>query len=71
MSAITTVFGDKTLEKDIYAGLVTSLAFHNDTHLLVGHGPFLKIYNIQTGQLLVNQHIFPANRIHRFILLHC
>ncbi|KAI8372110.1 WD40-repeat-containing domain protein [Blakeslea trispora] len=68
MSAITTVFGDKTLEKDIYAGLVTSLAFHNDTHLLVGHGPFLKIYNIQTGQLLVNQHIFPANRIHRFIL---
>ncbi|KAI8062820.1 uncharacterized protein B0P05DRAFT_556237 [Gilbertella persicaria] len=61
-------FGDKSIEKDIYAGIVTSLTFHNDSILLVGHGPFLKVYNVRTGNLLTNKCILPANRIHRIVL---
>ncbi|KAG2195930.1 hypothetical protein INT47_002703 [Mucor saturninus] len=62
------VFQNSVLKKDIYAGIVTSLMFHNDSILLAGHGPFLKVYNVQTGQLLTTECILPANRIHRIVL---
>jgi WD40 repeat protein len=55
------------LEKDIYAGIVTSLNFYNDSILLAGHGPYLKVYNVQTGKLLASKSILPANRIHRIV----
>lgn len=58
----------KVLKKDIYAGIVTSLTFHNDSILLAGHGPFLKVYNVNTGKILASQEILPANRIHRIVL---
>lgn len=56
------------MKKDIYAGIVTSLSFHSDSILLAGHGPFLKVYNVQTGQLLTTECILPANRINRIVL---
>ncbi|CEP20055.1 hypothetical protein [Parasitella parasitica] len=61
-------FQTKVLEKDIYAGIVTSLSFFNDSVLLAGHGPYLKVYNVQTGNLLACECILPANRIHRIVL---
>ncbi|KAI9468964.1 MAG: hypothetical protein EXX96DRAFT_589929 [Benjaminiella poitrasii] len=57
------------LEKDIYAGILTSLNFHNNSILIAGHGPFLKIYNVQTGQLLASKSILSANRIHRIVFV--
>ena len=57
----------QTLEKDMYAGLVTSLCFFNDSVLLAGHGPYLRVYNVQTGKLLASQTILSANRIHRIV----
>ncbi|KAI9269722.1 hypothetical protein EDC94DRAFT_599738 [Helicostylum pulchrum] len=61
-------FQNTSLQKDIYAGIVTSLKFHNDSILLAGHGPLLKVYNVQTGKLLLSECILPANRIHRIVL---
>ncbi|KAI7904623.1 uncharacterized protein BX663DRAFT_503002 [Cokeromyces recurvatus] len=55
------------LEKDIYAGIVTSLNFHSNSILVVGHGPFLKVYNVQTGHLLASESILSGNRIHRIV----
>ncbi|KAG1072068.1 hypothetical protein G6F42_025953 [Rhizopus arrhizus] len=57
----------QALEKDIYAGIVTSLSFFNDSILLAGHGPYLRVYNVQTGKLLDSKSILPANRIHRIV----
>ncbi|KAI8369417.1 WD40-repeat-containing domain protein [Radiomyces spectabilis] len=57
------------LEKDMFAGLVTSLAFHSESILLAGHGPCLKVFNVQTGQLLACETVLPHNRIHRIVLV--
>lgn len=51
----------------MYAGLVTSLCFFNDSVLLAGHGPYLRVYNVQTGKMLASQTVLPANRIHRIV----
>ncbi|KAI9258744.1 hypothetical protein BDA99DRAFT_100104 [Phascolomyces articulosus] len=69
LTTTTTTHGKRqsSLHKDIYAGIVTSLYFFNETLLLVGHGPYLKIYNVHTGALLVCEHALPANRIHRIV----
>jgi hypothetical protein len=56
------------LEKDAFAGLVTSMAFLTDAILLVGHGPWLKVFDVQTGVLLQKSLVLPANRIHRLVL---
>ncbi|KAI8089879.1 uncharacterized protein BX664DRAFT_334142 [Halteromyces radiatus] len=53
------------LEKDLFAGVVTSLCFHSEKVIVVGHGPFLKLYNVLTGKLLTCQEVLPNNRIHR------
>lgn len=53
------------LEKDLFAGIVTSLSFYNEEVLVVGHGPFLKLYNAITGKLLSCKEVLPNNRIHR------
>lgn len=51
----------------MFAGIVTSLCFHNDHILLAGHGPYLKVYNIQTGKILCSDYVMQANRIHRIV----
>lgn len=51
----------------MYAGIVTSLLFHSENILLAGHGPYLKVYNVQTGRLLTCLTALPTNRIHRII----
>ncbi|KAK4515202.1 uncharacterized protein ATC70_002812 [Mucor velutinosus] len=60
-------FQNTALEKNIYAGIVTSLSFFNNSILLAGHGPYLRVYNVQTGKLLTSKSILPANRIHRIV----
>lgn len=52
----------------MYSGVVTSLCFHNKSIIFVGHGPFLKIYNVINGKLLCSQEVLPNNRIHRIVL---
>ncbi|CAO3623930.1 unnamed protein product [Cunninghamella blakesleeana] len=52
----------------MYSGVVTSLCFHNKSTILVGHGPFLKIYNVINGKLLCSQEVLPNNCIHRIVL---
>lgn len=56
------------LEKDAFAGLVTSIAFLTDSILLVGHGPWLKAFDVHTGTLLEKSLVLPANRIHRLVI---
>ncbi|KAI9317701.1 WD40-repeat-containing domain protein [Dichotomocladium elegans] len=53
--------------KALFAGIVTSLHFYNEEILIVGHGPFLKVYNVLTRQLLVNETVLESNRIHRIV----
>ncbi|KAI9018666.1 hypothetical protein CLU79DRAFT_282660 [Phycomyces nitens] len=55
------------MQKDLFAGIVTSLIFHSESILVVGHGPFMKVYNVQTGSLLACEEVLPANRIHRIV----
>ncbi|KAI8579739.1 hypothetical protein K450DRAFT_240091 [Umbelopsis ramanniana AG] len=56
------------LEKDVFAGLVTSMAFLTDSILLVGQGPWLKAFDVRNGELLAKSLVLPANRIHRLVL---
>lgn len=56
------------LEKDVFAGLVTSMAFLTDSILLVGQGPWLKVFDVRHGELLAKSLVLPANRIHRLVL---
>ncbi|KAI8060141.1 hypothetical protein BC940DRAFT_162935 [Gongronella butleri] len=56
------------LAKDAFAGIVTSLCFLNETTLLAGHGPWLKVYDISTNELLFSKEVLPNNRIHRIVL---
>ncbi|ORZ20443.1 hypothetical protein BCR42DRAFT_207993 [Absidia repens] len=53
------------MEKDLFAGVVTSLSFYNKNVVVVGQGPFLKLYNIDSGKLLACKEVLPNNRIHR------
>ncbi|ORZ08687.1 hypothetical protein BCR42DRAFT_142020 [Absidia repens] len=53
------------LEKDLFAGIVTSLCFYSEDIILVGHGPFLKVYDVATGKLMASKEVLPNNRIHR------
>ncbi|KAI8335049.1 WD40-repeat-containing domain protein [Chlamydoabsidia padenii] len=57
------------LEKDLFAGIVTSLCFYNEEVLVVGHGPFLKLYNAVNGKLLSCKEVLPNNRIHRIVFV--
>ncbi|ORX62275.1 hypothetical protein DM01DRAFT_64523 [Hesseltinella vesiculosa] len=57
-----------TLEKDLFAGVVTDLCFLSNQLLLVGHGPYLKIFDITTNKQLAIKELLPNNRIHRIIL---
>ncbi|KAI8973292.1 WD40-repeat-containing domain protein [Mycotypha africana] len=61
------MFSSTALQKEIYCGIVTSLQFHNESILLAGHGPYLKIFNVKTGELLAARCILEANRIHRIV----
>jgi hypothetical protein len=56
------------LEKDVFAGLVTSMAFLTDSIVLVGQGPWLKAFDVRHGELLAKSLVLPANRIHRLVL---
>ena len=48
-----------------YTGPVTSLCFHNNEILLAGQGPYLKIFYVPTGKLLVNLEVLKYFRIHK------
>ncbi|KAG2172335.1 hypothetical protein INT43_004877 [Umbelopsis isabellina] len=56
------------LEKDAFAGLVTSMVFLTDSILLVGQGPWLKFFDVRTGILLEKSLVLPSNRIHRLVI---
>lgn len=67
MSRIT---DDNELEKPcfihhFYTGPVTSLCFHNNEILLSGQGPYLKIFYVLTGELLINFEVLKYFRIHK------
>lgn len=51
----------------MFAGIVTSLRFHDDAILLAGHGPVLKAFDVQTGETIASETLLPANRIHRIV----
>nr|CAG8472351.1 3127_t:CDS:10 [Entrophospora candida] len=48
-----------------YTGPVTSLCFHNNEILLSGQGPYLKVFYVPTGELLVNFEVLKYFRIHK------
>ncbi|CAO3609505.1 unnamed protein product [Cunninghamella echinulata] len=52
----------------MYSGVVTSLRFHSKSIIFVGHGPFLKIYNVVNGKLLCSKEVLPNNCIHCIVL---
>ncbi|CAH1764800.1 4323_t:CDS:10, partial [Entrophospora sp. SA101] len=48
-----------------YTGPVTSLCFHNNEILLSGQGPYLKVFYVPTGELLINFEVLKYFRIHK------
>ncbi|KAI9094362.1 WD40-repeat-containing domain protein [Phlyctochytrium arcticum] len=57
-----------TFHKRAHLGQITAVAFLTESILLVGSGPYLKIYNVTTGDLLGEHHIFAQSRVHGFHL---
>ena len=54
------------LQKRFHLGQITALAFLTDNLLLVGTGPFIKVYDVLSGVLLATRQVLESARVHGF-----